>query len=178
MENKKYVSREFYKPVSKPTFITSDIPHGYCKHMPGTILKCEYDGQCRYCVYSTDVSFKYATREYPVIDKNSVLSRLNGKELCYYKKVVALKPEAMENLGYRKTLYFQLFYCMDGYGCLPNNTFWEIDGCLIAEPNKLIMVRRTDILGIPCRSVCEKYDEYFFTDTVKKICKSERGDVI
>lgn len=178
MKNKKYGNGEFYTPVSKPTFITSEIPSGYCKRMPGAILKCMYNGQCQNCEYAEQTVFKYAPPEYPVLDKSSVLPYPKGKAPCYYRKVVALKPEAMEKLGYRKTLYFQLFYCIDGYGCLPNNTVWEIDGHLIAEPNKLITVHRSDILGIPCRSVYEKYDEYFFTNTVKKIYKSERGDVI
>ena len=168
-ESKKKNRGEFYKPLQKPTFLSSRVPEGFCKRMMGIVLRCNYDYQCWKCEYADRAQTNFANDPppYPTIDVRSVLPERSGKQLNYLNKVVAVTDDCLTRLGRRPLLYYQFFKCVDGYGCLPDNTVWEVDGYFLSEPDKPVTLQRLDILGIPTLNVCKNYDRYFFANTVR-----------
>lgn len=172
--------REFDRPLPRPSFMTSGTPKGYCERVPGIMLRCQRNYQCWDCDIADRVKYNLGADPppHPPIDERSVFMDKGRKQYNYFRKIVAVRSETLESLGYKPLLYYQLFKCEDGPGCLPGNTVWEIDGYFIAEPDKPVTLRRSDILGIPTFAVFKKYDKYFFANTVKESGYMEGGGVI
>ena len=179
MENKKR-RREFDRPLPKPTFISSGVPKGFCKRMSGVLLECNHNYQCHLCEYAqrATLNYRYDPPHYSILNHLCVLPERRGKGLSYYNKVVAVKEECLERLDRKVTLYYQLFKCVDGFGCHAGNDVWEIDGYFISHPDQPVTLRRSDILGIPTLFECKRIDKIFFTNTVRECGHMEGGGVI
>lgn len=179
MENKKKKrQREFDKPLPKPTFVTSTYLRGYCDRIHlGVRVRCEHNYQCHLCdlAYRTALTYRVNPPHYPVLTADGVLGSGRGKGYSYYNKIVAVKEETLEKHDRKSTLYFQLFKCDDGYGCLPGNDVWEVDGYFISHPDKPVTLQRSDILGIPSFNECRKIDRQFFLNTVAECGYLEGG---
>lgn len=170
---------EYERKMPQPTFVTSGKPTGFCYRMPGIVLRCEHNEQCWLCEYAdrARVSFGMDPPPHPLIGLNSIIPETAKKQLNYYGKVAALKQETIEKLGFKPLLYFQFFKCVDGFGCHPGNSVWEIEGYLLADKERPITLKRMDILGVPTLTACKRYDRYFFANSVKECGYFEGGGV-
>ena len=182
MENKKKKRpREFDVPLPKPPPVTSMyVPDGYCNRLSGVTVECHYGRRCHLCdiAHRTAITFRYDPPYHPILNHLSVQPKNRGKGLSYYNKIVAVKEECLERLGRKSTLYYQLFKCVDGFGCHAGNDIWEIDGYFISHPDEPVTLRRSDILGIPTPFECKRIDRIFFTNTLAECGYVEGGDVI
>ena len=166
--------------LPRPTLMISGTPKGYCDRAPGLVLKCINEYRCESCYIADQIKINYGDSPppHPVIDERSVFMDKGKKMYSYFRRVVAVRPEVLERFGYKPLLYFQFFKCVDGPGCIPGNTVWEVDGYFLAEPDKPVTLRRSDILGIPTLALCKRYDKCFFANSVKECGYLQGGGVL
>ncbi len=159
----------------KADFTTSFKQDGFCnKGM--SYWKCQHNYQCWRCdIADSLVRTRLEEPKYiDCVDESGVLQKNTPENQLFYKKVVVVNPEVLDRLSKKREMYYQLFYCEDGPGCLSTNPTGAIDGYFLSDLNESITLLRLDILGIPTRRVCETYDNYYFTNTLKVLGYTKR----
>lgn len=173
--------KSFDKRIPKPTFVTKiKRSDGFCDRAPGIVLRCPFNFRCWLCEYAERMQRFNFSDPVPLscIDESQIVRSAKGKGLSYYGKIVAVQCEYLDSIDKRQLLYYQLFKCTDGPGCLPENPVGEIDGYFISDPNKCVTLLRSHILGIPVLEVCKRADRAFFTNTVRECGHLEESEVV
>ena len=163
----------------KASFMLARREDGTCRRIPGGMLKCTNDFRCYACVFA-DRAQRASIADptfFGVVDENTVMPEKH-EGLVYYHRLVAVREFVLERFSFDSCLYHQLFWCEDGPGCLPQNKVGAIDGYFFSDPNKPVTLLRSDILGVPTFAVCRRFDNFFFTNTVRDCGHFKGGGAI
>ena len=109
--------------------------NGYCNKGLSHLF-CRNNYHCYSCEY-LDILYQedlFDPIPFSPADITSVLDvRTN---YVYYRKAVLVSFTALERLGRPQLLYYQMFYCEDGPGCLPGNPVGAIYGYFLSAKSK------------------------------------------
>ena len=150
--------------------------NGICKHFPFGYVFCENYYLCEHCEFAHRLRVSRPAN-IPLFDWRDALPQTPSYNAeNWYRKPVILSPDALRRLGIECRAINQIIIAMDGPGVFKKNVSGEIDGVLLSDRQRHIIVIRSECYGIPSRKTAERFDELFYLGLLKFYdSKSIRG---